>query len=52
MPKKKGDFLCLISISCKGELQNQSCVCKKLPIFMVKGMPITGKILHTSKVLN
>ena len=52
MPKKQGAFLGLISISYEAELQNWTCVCKKLLIFMGKETLFNGKALHTSKVLN
>lgn len=51
MPTKAEDFLCLNSISYEVRPQNNSYVCKKLPIFMVKRTPFNGKVLHTSKVL-
>ena len=51
MPEKKGGFLCLISVGYEGKLENNGRVCKKLPIFMVKGTPINGKFLHTLKRL-
>jgi hypothetical protein len=44
--------LYLISISYEDELQNNRRVCKKLPIFMAKGRPFNGKLLHTSNILN
>jgi len=52
MPKEKEDVLRLISMGCDGKLQNIRSVCKKLPIFAVKGRPFNGKVLHTSKVMN
>jgi hypothetical protein len=52
MPIEKGDLLSLNSTSCEGKLRNKGCVCKKLPIFMVREMLFSGKGLHTYKVPN
>ena len=41
----------LISNGYDGVPLSNEWVCKELPTFMVKELPIDGKFLHTSKVL-
>jgi hypothetical protein len=50
MPKQKGKSLCLISSSYEGKLRNERCVCKDLPIFVVRETLLNGIVLHTSNM--
>ena len=52
MPIEKSEFLYLISSSYEGKLRNKRSVCKKLPIFTVRGRLFNGKVLHTSNMPN
>lgn len=52
MPKEWANFLHLISIGYENKLWNKRCVCKTLPIFMVRETPFNGKVLHTYEIPN